>query len=301
LNIGSTSNKGVEMALDLSPIQSNSVSLDLRATFATNDTKITNFGGQPPAFVGSSFIQQWNVNGYAPSSFWFKSVNSSTIQTVNVSGVPLPLWFNTLCTATTQIPGSSLGVANGQPDVPCTSANAVYMGRPTPSWNGSFSATLTINRRLRILGLVDALGGNTVLVGDVEAIHSFFLSSQQVLTGSNPVLTGIVGNEFLNGDANGIGATGLFKGGFARLRTVSVSYDMPNRIAKWVGASRGSVTVSAENMAILWRAQKDAFGVPWIDPEITPNRSTDVTGNLGYTQESWPQLARLRTTIRLTF
>jgi len=132
------------------------------------------------------------------------------------------------------------------------------------------------------------------------------LSSQQVLTGSSPVLSGIVGNQFLNGDANGVGVTGIIKGGFARLRTVSVNYDVPTRIAKWVGASRGSITLAAENMAILWREQKDVFGVPWIDPEILPNRSNgvngnDPTGNGGYTQESWPQLARIRTTIRLTF
>jgi TonB-dependent SusC/RagA subfamily outer membrane receptor len=306
LNLGSTSNKGIEVALDLSPIQSQSVGLDLRATFATNDTKITSFGGNPPAFVGGSFIQQWNVEGYAPGSFWFKQVTGSTVQTVNVAGIPLPLGFNATCVATTQIPGSSLGIQNGQPDVPCTAANAVYYGRPTPKWNGSFSATLTLNRRLRILGLVDALGGNSVLVGDVAAVHSFFLSSQQVLTGSDPILTGIIGNQFLAGDANGVGVTGMFKGGFARLRTVSVNYELPTRIAKWVGASRGSLTLAAENLAILWREQATSFGVGWIDPEITPNRSTgvngnDPTGNGGYTQESWPQLARIRTTIRLTF
>ena len=52
---------------------------------------------------------------------------------------------------------------------------------------------------------------------------------------------------------------------------------------------------------MLWREQKEAFGVKWIDPEISSNRFNGTSGNGGYTQESWPQLARIRTTVRLTF
>jgi hypothetical protein len=301
LNIGGTNNKGIEVAVDFSPLQKKNVGLDLRATYATNSSIITDLGGLPPAFVGSSFIQQWNVQGYAPAGFWFKRVTGSKVTKIPVAGIPLPLGFSPTCTASTQIPSSSLGIENGGADVDCNAANSVYFGRPTPKWSGSFSATLTLGGRLRVLALVDALGGNNVLVGDVTAIHTFFFSSKQVLDGSDPVLSGYVGNELLNGDGNAIGAVGMFKGGFARLRTVSASYDFPRNVAKFFGASRGSFTLSAENMAFLWREQKESYGVKWIDPEITPNRATDTTGNFGYTQESWPQMARIRTTIRLTF
>ena len=76
---------------------------------------------------------------------------------------------------------------------------------------------------------------------------------------------------------------------------------LPPAITGWIGASRGSITLAAENLAILWREQKYSYGVSWIDPEIVPNRTNDTVGNQGYTQESWPQAARIRTTIRLTF
>ena len=149
--------------------------------------------------------------------------------------------------------------------------------------------------------MVDALGGNTELVGDIAGVHSFFFSSKQVLEGKDQILSGYIGLEILQGDGNSVGAVGLVKGGFARLRTVSASYEFPGKVAKWIGASRGSFTLSAENMALLWRAQKDVYGVKWIDPEITPNRNGDAVGNFGYSQESWPQAARIRTTIRFTF
>ncbi|MBM4186383.1 MAG: TonB-dependent receptor [Gemmatimonadetes bacterium] len=299
LNLGKVRNRGFELAVDGQPINGKNVGLDLRFTIATNDSKILTMNGEGPFFVGGSFIQQWNVEGYAPSGFWYRDVTGSTVRTFDF-GIPLPLGTNPRCQGGTPIPRSSLGIANGS-DVACAEAPAVYKGRPTPSWNGGFSATLTLGKRLRILGLLDYLGGNTVLVGDVTAIHTFFLSSKQVLEGTDPILSGYLGNFFLNGDANSIGAVGLFKGGFMKLRTISATYDLPDKLTRWVGASRGTLTVAGENLATLWREQKQAFGVTWIDPEIVPNRSNDAVGNFGYTQESWPQAARIRTTVRLTF
>ncbi len=294
LNIGKTRNRGIELGLDGSPVQTKNFSVDLRATLATNSSLILDMGGTPPAFTGGSFIQQYDVQGFAPSSFFFQKVVSSDVQTLNI-GIPLPLGFNVKCEG-----GTDLGRGNGTV-VDCAGAPRLYAGRPTPSWNGSFSATFTIGKRLRILGLVDAVGGHTSLVGDVAGVHSFFLSSKQALEGKDQILSGYLGLAILQGNGDAVGATGLTKGGWAKLRTVSASYDLPKKIAQFFGATRGSWTVAAENMAILWRAQKDIFGVKWIDPEIAANYSADRVGNNGYTQESWPQLARIRTTVRFTF
>ena len=296
LNIGKTRNRGIELALDGTPISSRNVGLDLRFSIATNDSKILDMGGVAPSFVGASFIQQWHVQGFSPASFFYRKVVGSTVRKVPVGNIQLPVGFDVMCEG-----GTDLGLGNGT-TVPCADAPRLYSGRPTPSWNGSFSATLTLGQRLRLLGLVDYVGGDTRLVGDVAAVHTFFLSSKTVLAGSDPVLSGILGN-FFAGDPNAVGVAGLFKAGFAKLRTVSAAYELPERIAHWVGAARGTITVSGENLAILWRAQKQGFGVDWIDPEISSNRSDAFgqQGYLGYIQESLPQSTRIRTTIRLTF
>ncbi len=294
VNIGKVRNKGIEIALDGTPVNKRSWGLDLRGTFATNDVTILDMGGTPPAFVGGSFIQQFNVQGFAPASFFYKTVVSSTVQPIDI-GVPLPVGFDPMCEG-----GTDLGAGDGSV-VPCADAPRIYRGRPTPKWNGSFSAQLRIGQRLRLLGLVDYVGGHTVDVGDVGAIHAFFLSSKQVLEGKDQVLAGYMGLQFLYGDANPPGSLGLFNAGFAKLRTVSATYDVPDGIAHWLGATRGSITLAAENMVTLWRAQKTSYGVEWIDAEIAPNYSTNAQGLDGYIQESWPQLARIRTTIRFTF
>jgi hypothetical protein len=300
LNIGKTRNRGIELAVDGSPVNLRMWGLDLRGTIATNDSKIVSLGGVPSTFVGSSYIQQFNVEGFAPQSFFYKKVLSADIkpdttctrQAGACVGAPtfiLPLAANVMCEG-----GTDLGRGNGT-KVPCATAPRLYAGRPTPSWNGSVSATLRVGSRARVLTLVDYVGGLHAVVGDIGAQHTFFRNSRTSIAGDDPIVQGY------RNDANGTGATGLFDAGFARLRTVSLTYDLPNGFAKFVSATRGSLTVAAENIAFLWRSQPDAYGAKWVDPELLPNRSTDVTGNFGYTQESWPQLARFRTTLRFTF
>src|SRR5262249_37326785 len=149
--------------------------------------------------------------------------------------------------------------------------------------------TLTLWKRLRVLGLIDYLGGNWIICGDCWAMHAFFLSSKQVLEGKDPILSGYLGTFFLQGDGNTWARTGLFDAGFAKLRTVSVSYDLPAKLSRWVGAARGSVTIAGENLATLWRAQTEAFGVKWIDSEISVNAPWAGTRDYGYIQESFPQ------------
>ena len=289
VNIGQTRNKGVELAVDVSPVAAKNLGLDLRFTIAKNDSKITNMGGVPPSIV--TFASQYNVQGYAPASFFLKRVVSATVVKTPKQ---VPTATNVMCEG-----GTDLGSGNGSV-VPCADAPRIYRGNPTPSWSGSGSATLTISKRLRLLALVDYLGGSTTDVGDVGFGHLFFLNSKSILTGDDPILTGYY--SLLQSGYGGAGdAAGLFNSGFARLRTVSASYDLPAGIARWVGASRGSFTVSGENLAFLWRAQTEGHGTKWIDPEIHPNFAGDVTGSFGYAQESFAQAARLRMSLRFTF
>jgi len=207
-----------------------------------------------------------------------------------------------MCKGGTLIEGSSiLGVADGS-IVPCGQAPQLFQGAATPTWSGSFSTNLRIGKSLQILGVLDYLGGHVQQVGDVSAIHHFFWSSEAVLKGTSEVLAGRLGTQLLLGDGGQTwGMSGLFDAGFMKLRTIAATWELPRNIAGWIGASRGSLTFAGENLATLWRAQKDVFGVEWIDSEITPNRVNAGPANYTYTQESWPQLMRFRTTIRLTF
>lgn len=293
VNLGKTRNRGIELGLDGTVLKGKNVSLDLRATIATNSTTILDMGGVDPLVFG--FGLQWDVEGFAPGSFFSKQVVSSTIKKIPVGTVQLPIGFDPICRG-----GTDLGRGDDT-QMPCESAPRLYQGRVTPSWNGSFSATLGLGKRLRVLGLVDFIGGHHVNCGDCWAMHTFFLSSKAALDGSDPILSGYLGTYLLQGDPNTAANTGLFKAGFAKLRTVSVSYDLPSSIAGWLGATRGSITVAGENLVTLWRAQKEAYGVSWIDSEISSNAPWTGVRDQGFIQESLPQAARIRATMRFTF
>jgi TonB-linked SusC/RagA family outer membrane protein len=303
-NIGSTKNSGIELALDVSPINSENTGLDLRFVYATNNAEITDMGGTPPSispFAGS-FIQQYYVEGYAPAGYWYREVVPGTITKIPVAGTPLGIDPAPKCKGGTFIEGSTfLGVADGS-IVPCQQAPLLFQGAATPTWSGSFSANLRLGKSLQLLAVLDYLGGNVIQVGDVVAGHHFFFSSKAILEGQDSLLAARLGTQLLLGDGGQTwGMSGLFKAGFAKLRTVAATYELPRGIVGWIGASRGSVTVAGENLIEVWREQKSSHGVDWVDAEVTPNRAFDPTASFTYTQESWPQLARFRTTIRLTF
>lgn len=293
VNIGQTRNKGIELGLDGNILNGKNLGLDARVTFAHNDALITSMGGLAPTIV--SFDNQFNVEGFAPGSWFLKKVVSSTVvKPAAGQDFFVPYGTNVMCEG-----GKDLGAGNGT-IVPCGDAPRIYAGQPTPVWSGSASLTMTIQHRLRLLALVDFQGGNKTDVGDVGFGAMFFNNTKAVLTGEDQILSGYYG--LLRDGYGGAGdAAGMFNTGFARLRTVSASYDIPDKIARLFGASRGSFTVSGENLAWVWRAQRTSFGAPWIDPEIHPNFAGDVTALTGYVQESFPQAARVRFSLRLTF
>jgi hypothetical protein len=295
----------MEVALDVAPVNKEGIGLDLRFVYASNETEITDMGGVSPALIGAAWVQQWYVEGYAPGSYWYKRVVSSNPTTID-AGFPLPVGLNPMCEGGDPIEGAPfLGTPNGTV-VPCADAPQLYHGRPTPSWSGSFSANLRLGRQIQLLGVVDYLGGHVVNVGDVYGLHHFFFNSKTVLEGKDSVLAGEVGSALLLGDGGQTtGASSLYEAGFMKLRTISATYEFPRSVANWVRASRGSFTLSAENVATLWREQPEKHGVKWIDPEISPNNPAGATGTTtglyNYIQESFPQLMRIRGTLRFTF
>ena len=62
-------------------------------------------------------------------------------------------------------------------------------------------------------------------------------------------------------------------------------------------ASRASLTLTANNLLTLWRAEAERFGHRQPDPEVRDNSNE----HSPYNQEGWPQLKRFMATLRVTF
>jgi hypothetical protein len=95
---------------------------------------------------------------------------------------------------------------------------------------------------------------------------------------------------------------GIVKGGFAKLRVLSATYNVPQSFLAARKVTRASLTVSMQNLFTLWVAQRSDFGVKLVDPEIrnSAGSGSDPGGLLGYNQEGWPQMRRLLVSMRVT-
>ncbi len=290
-NIGEVRNRGFESSIKGAAYHGRNVGLDLDLTLSHNTNDVLDIGGGAP-FVMNATFGQFHLPGYPLSSIFFKRIVSADLTQVNGRNVAT----NLMCESGPLEPNSNLSRGGGPP-VPCAQAPAVYYGSPLPTWTGGFSATLTLLRNLELYGLVEGDAGSEWIDGDVAGKHSFFVDSKAAVERTDPILLGYGQLGY------SLGPQGAAKGGFARLRRLSATYTLPDVITSRVGASRAALTLSMENLAVLWRAQSSIFGAKIIDPEARNSAPSgnDPGGMLAYNQEGWPMFRSFLATLRVTF
>ncbi len=288
-NIGEVDNRGIEMGLNANVYASAATDFSLAFKFSHNANKVATLGGTPSLVMNATF-GQYHVPGYPLGSIFQTRILSAQID----SSGPAKKVVNMMCESGDKLPGTNFS-AGGGPPVPCAQAPAVYWGNPLPSWEGSVAPTLTLFKNLQLYALVDFLGGNTILSGDIRASLLSFRNQITILQQTDPIL---MGYDVLDTRRQ----PGIVKGGFSKLRQISATYSLPATWLQRHRLSRASATISAENLFTLWVAQRSDFGVKLTDPEIrnsAPNGS-DPGGLLGYNQEGWPQLHRVVVSLRVT-
>ncbi len=285
INIGEFTNHGIELALGGSPIVRGALRVNVRGTLATNRNRINVLGQATPLpNTGVGFLTgAYNVAGFPMGSFFYKRVVSATLTSPGVV-------TNVMCEG-----GANFSRGDGSV-VPCATAPLLYFGSPTPTWLSSWSADISW-KRWRLAGIVEFQGGHVVDDGNVGGQHVFFNDSRAAVEGTDPIAVAHIVNGYF-------GAAGLMKAGWGKIRNVSLTYELPDRWARVLSASRGSVTLTVANLATIWRAQERKFGALGQDPEVRNNLPSfygDPNLTNGYTQESWPQFRRFLATVRLSF
>ena len=267
VNLGEIQNRGTETTAIFQAVQGENTALELGVNYSTNKSEVVDLGGLPPI----SFGTQQHREGYPIASFFQRRIISADL---NADGEVVNI----------QCDGGE-GTA-----VSCASAPRVFWGVPTPTWEGSGFATLTLFRDLQLYALVEFRGGHMIENGDIRASHGTFRNSRAINERTDPVL--------LAYDRTGIAnPMGFFDAGFAKLREVSATYTVPAGLASRFGASRASITVAGRNLATLWTAQEEIFGHRIPDPEIrTPSSNLS-----GYVQTVIPPLSTVITTVRISF
>jgi TonB-linked SusC/RagA family outer membrane protein len=288
-NIGEVDNNGIELELKADALRSSNADVRLGLKLSHNNNRVVTLGGASSLVMNATF-GQYHVPGFPLASIFQRRIVSADL---DKSGAT-PKAVNMMCESGTLIPGTNFSRGGGPP-VPCLQAPAVYWGNPIPSWEGSTSATVTLFKNLELFGLMDFIGGNTILSGDIRASLMSFRNQIAILQANDPIL---LGYDVLDTRRQ----PGIVKGGFAKLRQLSATYNVPQSVLASRKLSRASVTVAVQNLFTLWVAQRSDFGVKLDDPEIrnSAGSGSDPGGLLGYNQEGWPQLRRLVVSMRVT-
>jgi hypothetical protein len=288
VNLGTIRNSGQELALGVLVLQRPAVSWDLGLTLSLNDSRVESLGGLPPVGASRFGDVQQHREGYPVGALFGRQI-------IHADRGPDGGPVNILCaggpnTHSWAVIGNRLVRA-----LPCDEAPELYLGRPTPRWEGSLRTSVTVLGNLRLYAQVDFKGGHVVRNGAIgPRITSQNFANARALYDSSDII--LLAYEEVRG-LDGL-VPNLMKGGFAKLREISLTYTLPAGWAAGLRASRGTITVAGRNLATLWVAQREIFGVKVLDPEQRfGSEDTEISN---FVRATLPQLTQLVVTVRLT-
>ena len=289
INVGRVSGWGNELSANVRILEGRRVGWELGTQLASNGNRIEDMGGTQFLTVGGGGQAQNRV-GFGIGDFFLYKVRTPVIDATGA-----PLIAQSTCDGGTGIGG----LEQGGPDVPCNVAPRVFWGHSQPTWQVGVNNTITLFERLRLYARVDGNGGHLQSDTEIRALHNQG-STLAVLKKDDPFL-----QVYRNIEAD---AVGTYKAGFLRLRELSATYTLDQRLAQRLRASGATVSVAGRNLSMLWTAQHgwntsrdgeiyvDIANQHVWDPEI---RAVGQLSN-GF-QTILPPTASFTTTLRLTF
>lgn len=226
VNIGEVMNRGVELSVSTTPVTTRNLRWDVIFGLSHNTNRILDMAGLPEINAAPN---QYHREGFPVAGYFEWVVVSADI----VNGQPT----NLLCDS-----GVNGGYQGGTP-VPCAQAPRVFIGQPTPRYEGSVSTTVQLFNRLTMTGLLDFKTGQNVFSADI-AIQCTIL--RLCLPNVDPAADPIAAGEM---STSRFGPYTTPRVSFAKLRNLALSYRVPERWARQLGAAAANLTVSARNLA----------------------------------------------------
>ena len=234
-NLGQVSNKGIELRLDSRIIDNPNFAWDLTLTGSWTRNNLDDLGaGVEPITLG--FIQR-HVKDYPLGGIWDRPILS----------------FNDANGNNVMEPGEYV-----------IGDTAEFRGPAIPTREFGLRTGLSFFQNLfNVAALFDYRGGHWVENStDSFRCNGGIIYCRGLVDPTAPLEMQANAAAATYGDANGVTEWGFFEPGwFIKLRELSLTFNAPDRIARALGASRASLTLSGRN---LWTTD-DYSG---IDPEV---------------------------------
>ncbi len=243
-NVGEILNRGVELALNLQVLNTQSLAWSVGATFNYNHNEVTDMGGVPDFSAEGS---QKRVTGC-----WYEEVEGDED---TCRGGPVGAWWLTMPVDTN---------GDGLPD----GSERNFTGSfPVPDKSGSANTTISIGNDLTVSALADWAGGHYVFdYGSVWATFNGIYRRELVRCGMEegaaegcayafPVQYNADGTERGKYSQNRARSGFLYDGDYFKLREVSLRYVLPEDWAGRLGAARATAYLNGRNLWIWSKNQ----------------------------------------------
>ena len=288
VNIGEINNRGIELGLNARLIESETLDWDFIVNASTNRNRIVDLGlpcsGQPE-LRDTCFLQLgWTTRhheGYPLGSLFAPSVAFAEF----LPGSDQINRETLLC--------HSVDEDDNAPFIPCNEEAWSYQGHPDPNLEISVGSSFTIGERLTVDALVQGKIGQTKY--DLQGWWRYGAIQQSELNAypRDHDIRHVAEAQF--------GSTGEYdlwvnEASFVRFRELSLTYQMPDEWLGLVRSTRGSLSLSARNLAMLWTNWTEW---PHHDPEVVDPSNT-FSGNREPQEDSAvPPLTSINITVRL--
>ncbi len=243
-NVGEILNRGVEVAVNLQLLNTQSLAWSLGGTFQYNHNEVTDMGGVPDFSAEGS---QKRVTGCWTQT---EEGNPDTCR-----GGPVGAWW-----LTTPVDTNGDGLPDG--------SERNFTGTfPVPDKSGGINTTLSVGNDLTISALADWAGGHDVFdYGSVWATFNGIYRRERVRCGLEenaaqgcdyafPTQYRTDGTERGKYSQSAARTGFLYDGDFFKLREVSMRYVLPEGVAGAVGAGRATIYLNGRNLWIWSRNQ----------------------------------------------
>ena len=246
LNIGTIDNKGIEVALDTEPVRTRDLSWQLSLGLSTNKSEVVDLGGAAPIQIGGRI---WAREGYPLASYF-------DVQVTNPDEIAEPVYAM-------------------DPDP--TFGRNVFIGPVFPEFNWTISSALRIGDNLQISARGEFKGGQVMFSRTAEANTqrntwpACYDIQQRMAAGDLSDVTALQRSRCKARPDRGTLTT---RADFFRLRSLAVSYDLPESLVP-ASLSSLAVHVAATNLFKItdyWGLDPETWNTAG-EPQLTRNEN----------------------------
>ena len=229
-NLGSASNKGVEIAAGATLLERQNITVDLNVSAWGTRSRVVTLGPDvQPIIFGLGGFSQRHQPGYAPGSYFMVPY---TYDDTNRDGL--------VDTNEVRLQGTQ----------------AVFLGQPLPDHGGTVMANVTLFKHWRLYGLLDGRFGNKQF-NSTEQFRCGLSNCQ----GRNDPRASLADQAAAVANLKGTQAGYIEDAGFVKLREVSLTFDAPSAWTVKLRATALSFTIAGRNLH-TWTNYRG------LDPEV---------------------------------